>query len=333
MAVSVSLGPRLGQVAAFVPEGSRLGDIGTDHAYLPIFLWESGKIIKAVAVEVHEGPYRSACSAVTSRGLQDYIHIRFGDGLKPVQAGEVDVLTIAGMGGNTMLEILTAKPEVVKQVNDLVLQPQGAEGKVRLSLLSEGWLLKEEKYITEEGRIYIVMHYSREKGYTLEQLQAIVDKWQDKVLINWPILGTEDQAYKSQIVLDSNDFESDEEKNIGEGITEEQNVEKENIGKEDIGKENTGKEDIGKEKTEKENKEKENIKSVIERWIWELGPLAMDNPSPELKVLLREQVKTLNRTIGQMQKSTQEKVIKRISEYELTIKVLEGLEKCLFPLV
>lgn len=105
MTVSVSLGPRLQTVASFVPEGANLGDIGTDHAYLPISLYEGQKIAKAVAIDVHEGPYQSALAAVKARKLEDVIDVRFGDGLMPLEVGEVNVLTLAGMGGRTMLEI------------------------------------------------------------------------------------------------------------------------------------------------------------------------------------------------------------------------------------
>lgn len=266
MAVSVTLGPRLQLVASFVPQGSRLGDIGTDHAYLPIFLWENKRIAGAVAVDVHEGPYRSACSAIESRGLTSIIDVRFGDGLKPIQVGEVNALTLAGMGGNTMLEIFAARPEVMSQVRDLVLQPQGAEGKVRLTLLQAGWKLKQEQYIVEEGRTYVVMHYSRQEGYNYEKLQAKVQKWEREALESW------------------------------EGSSE-------------------------------------LVESILTQWIWEWGPLAMDHPSNELRTLILEQIQALHRTIGEMQKSSQEKVQKRIQEYMLTIKLLEELEKCLFPSV
>lgn len=267
MAVSVSLGPRLQLVASYVPEGSQLGDIGTDHAYLPVYLWETGKIHRAVAVDVHEGPYRSACSAIESRNLEKVIDVRFGDGLKPVQAGEVDTLTLCGMGGNTMLEIFAARPQVMSRVKDLILQPQGAEGKVRLSLLQEGWKMKQESFVVEEGRIYVVMHYSRQEGYTLKELHNKAEQLIDRLL-----------------------NPSDQDKDQG-------------------------------------------MKRILKKWAWEFGPLNLEYPTEELKILLKEQIQTLSRTIGEMQKSNQEKVLKRIQEYNLTVKGLEEIEKCLFPSV
>ena len=170
MTTTVSLGPRLQMVASFVPEGSRLGDIGTDHAYLPIALYETGRIIKAVAVDVHEGPYISALTAVKNRHFQGVIDVRLGDGLMPLLPGEVNVLTLAGMGGRTMLDILSARPDVLETVSSLILQPQGAEGAVRLALPEGNWMLKAERLVEEDDRKYVVMAFSKEEGWSKAKL-------------------------------------------------------------------------------------------------------------------------------------------------------------------
>ena len=181
MTLSISLGPRLQTVAAFVPEGAALGDIGTDHAYLPIALYETHQISKAIAVDVHEGPYQSALIAVKGRQLEAVINVRFGDGLMPLEPGEVNALTLAGMGGRTMLDILFARPDVLSSVTDLIVQPQGGEGTVRLALLDAGWRLKAERLVEEEGRIYIVMAYSKEVGWVSSELLEKERVWNQRL--------------------------------------------------------------------------------------------------------------------------------------------------------
>jgi len=177
MTLSVTIGPRLQLVASFVPKGANLGDIGTDHAYLPITLYETQQISKAVAVDVHEGPYQSALTAVKARHLEAVIDVRFGDGLMPLKAGEVNVLTLAGMGGKTMLDILSARPDVLESVHDLIMQPQGSESAVRLAMLANGWRLKAEKLVEEDDRIYVVMAYSKDDGWDEIGLQTIERNW------------------------------------------------------------------------------------------------------------------------------------------------------------
>ncbi len=190
------LGPRLQTIANFVPPGARLGDIGTDHAYLPLALVADGKITGAVAIDVHKGPYQSALNAVYSTGLADRIDVRFGDGLEPLVPGEVDALVLAGMGGVTILEILNNKPEVLHEVSTLILQPQGAEGRVRESLGSRGWRLKDEVLIEEANRVYTVIVYMRQEGFTAAELEEKVRWWQDKVL----------QSLASNVEINANSY-------------------------------------------------------------------------------------------------------------------------------
>lgn len=181
MSIPLPIGPRLQTVAAFVPANARLGDIGTDHAYLPIALCETRQIAKAVAIDVHAGPYQSALNAVKAHRLEAVIDVRLGDGLKPLAPGEVDVLTLAGMGGRTMLDILSARPDVLESVQDLILQPQGAEEAVRLTLLDNGWRLKAEKLVREDNRIYVVMAYSKYAGWNKAELQTLENRWMQRL--------------------------------------------------------------------------------------------------------------------------------------------------------
>lgn len=94
------LSQRLAAVAEFVPQGARLLDVGSDHAYLPIALMEDGKIEFAIAGEVVKGPYESALHNVSGAGLADKIAVRLADGLAAFEASDgITTITICGMGG------------------------------------------------------------------------------------------------------------------------------------------------------------------------------------------------------------------------------------------
>jgi len=179
--MQIKLGPRLQAVASYVPVGAVLGDIGTDHAYLPVYLLQQKIIRKAIGVEKHKGPYESALQNVRSYGLAEWIDIRFGDGLKPLQKAEVDTLTIAGMGGTTILEILAGNPPVLEAVTRLILQPQGAEAQVRLSLLDQGWKIVDECLVEEDKRIYNVLCFSRLQGLSRSCLEQKLDELAEEI--------------------------------------------------------------------------------------------------------------------------------------------------------
>jgi tRNA (adenine22-N1)-methyltransferase len=151
------LSNRLLMVAAQVPPGSRLADIGSDHTLLPIHLAESGRIPFAVAGELNDGPYETARNRVREAGLERIVHVRKGDGLTVVSPGEVDVVVIAGMGGALIASILENGKTKLDSVSRLVLQPNVAEDAVRRWLAANGWLLCDEALLYEDGQFYEVL--------------------------------------------------------------------------------------------------------------------------------------------------------------------------------
>ncbi|WP_346355794.1 class I SAM-dependent methyltransferase [Azotosporobacter soli] len=153
----MKLGDRLATLASCVPQGAVVADIGTDHAYLPIALVLAGRITKAVAGDVVKGPYQAALAAVEAAGYTKEISVRLGNGLDVLTPGEVDTAVIAGMGGATIVEILSAAPEIVGQMKRLILQPMVAGEAVRRWLAKAGWHLLEEHLVEDNGRIYEII--------------------------------------------------------------------------------------------------------------------------------------------------------------------------------
>lgn len=153
----MQLNERLQAIADMITQDARIADIGTDHAYLPIYLVEQGKVTWAVAGEVNRGPYNAAKAAIERAGREDKIDLRLGDGLAVVRPGEVDTVVIAGMGGNTIIDILKDRPEVVESVSQLILQPMVAAASVRRWLKENGWYISDESLVLEEGRLYEII--------------------------------------------------------------------------------------------------------------------------------------------------------------------------------
>ena len=137
--------------------GSVLADIGTDHAYIPIWLAENGRIRGAVAMDVNRGPLERAEENIREHGLEDRILTRLSDGFAALEPGEADCAVIAGMGGGLTVRILKEGMGLVRTLKECILQPQSEIEKVRAFLLEEGFFFLEEDMVEEEGKYYPMM--------------------------------------------------------------------------------------------------------------------------------------------------------------------------------
>ena len=151
------MSPRLSSIANRVPPGLVVVDIGTDHAHLPIHLVRSGRTPYAIGIEVADHPLASARRRVEQAALQHRISLRKGWGLEALKPGEAEVAVLAGMGGNTIIEILERNQPVLDRLKFLILQPMKQLAEVRCWLNRHRWTLLEEDLVQEGPHLYTVM--------------------------------------------------------------------------------------------------------------------------------------------------------------------------------
>lgn len=151
------LSPRLTAIAGMVRQGSRVADIGTDHAYIPVFLIETNKAQRAVASDINIGPLSKAREVIRQRRLEERIDTRLGNGLDVIESGEVDTVILAGMGGMLIRDILKAGQRVLEGVERLVLQPMNAQEIVREWLVHNGYAIVDEDLAREGDKIYQII--------------------------------------------------------------------------------------------------------------------------------------------------------------------------------
>lgn len=144
-------------VAELVPQGAVLADVGSDHAYLPSALLLENKIKYAIATDVAAGPCKVAQTTLAMQGLTKLAEVRQGDGLQPLHPNEADCIVIAGMGGNTIMEILAASPAVAKAAAKLILQPMQVADKLRKYLVSNGYEITDEDLVQDEEYLYEII--------------------------------------------------------------------------------------------------------------------------------------------------------------------------------
>lgn len=169
----IPLNQRLKTVAQYI-QHERLADIGSDHAYLPLYALENNLIVSAIAGEVVKGPFDAAVQNVKRYHADKSIDVRLGNGLEVIEPGEVDVITICGMGGPLIAEIITAGKDKLINQPRLILQSNIHTEAVRRALVSLHYEIIAEEIIKEKKHTYeiIVAEYANNKvNYTNKEFK------------------------------------------------------------------------------------------------------------------------------------------------------------------
>jgi len=153
----IVLSKRMQMLADMVTAGSRIADVGCDHAFLSVYLIQAGKCPKCLAMDVRRGPLSGAEEHIAAYGLGEYIETRLSDGLAAYRIGEAQTLVCSGMGGRLMKKILEEGGDKTRSFTELILQPQSEISEFRIFLREAGFLVTEEEAVYEEGKYYFAM--------------------------------------------------------------------------------------------------------------------------------------------------------------------------------
>lgn len=152
----IELSKRLSLIEHFVNEGSSVCDVGTDHGYLPAFLYLSGKCKSVIAIDINDKPLKSAKANLERFGA-DGVKLILCDGLQAVTRAQADTVIIAGMGGEVISGIIERAQFLRDNTVTLILQPTTAAKELRLFLAQNGFAVEKETALSENGKIYSVM--------------------------------------------------------------------------------------------------------------------------------------------------------------------------------
>lgn len=153
----MKLSPRLQAIADYIPKGTVVADIGTDHGYIPVYLVSKGISSRIIATDINVGPLENASLYINKKSYGEIIETRLGDGLKCLFPNEVDTVIIAGMGGHLIAEILEDSKDITQTIKNFILQPMVASEELRRYLYNNQFMIQDEKLAKEERKIYEIM--------------------------------------------------------------------------------------------------------------------------------------------------------------------------------
>jgi tRNA A22 N-methylase len=160
-------------------------DLGTDHGLLAMGLTLSGKFRKVIGVDASDQALKSGALSlleqVQTRCFQKEdgrftfdtpVEFRHGDGLKALKGGEADIVCIAGIGVNTILQILnqstTGGALELDRIRcmELILQPTNSKPRnlmlLYTTLQERGWRVDGERIEKISSRWYVTTHFTRQ---------------------------------------------------------------------------------------------------------------------------------------------------------------------------
>ncbi len=152
----MEISQRLRIVGDFVTQKT-VADIGTDHAYVPIYLHKKGNVEKVIACDINKKPLQKAQQNIKLHHAENKIITRLGNGLQPLQPYEVDSIVISGMGGMLMIELMEQSQNIIKTVKELILCPHLDVTAVRKYLHNIGYVITDEKMIQEWDNFYTIL--------------------------------------------------------------------------------------------------------------------------------------------------------------------------------
>ena len=153
----IKLSKRLKIIHDMISE-SVVADIGSDHGKLMIALVQSGKVKKGFAVENKEGPFERLRSNLIRYHVNDMVTPLFSDGIKDITR-DVNTIVIAGMGGQTIVNILKAHPEKLISVQTIIIDAHTAVPLARKEICQMGFAIADEKIVKEDDIFYEIIKF------------------------------------------------------------------------------------------------------------------------------------------------------------------------------
>lgn len=151
----ISLDPRLSTIAEMLGTCTCCADIGSDHGRLGAFMLQNHRVERMCLTDISAPSLDKARKLIALLGLEEKTGFYVGDGALALEE-KVDAAVIAGMGGETISEIIEGSDGKLEGAR-LILQPNVAAPRLRRCLNRCGYEIKNETLVRDGRRIYVII--------------------------------------------------------------------------------------------------------------------------------------------------------------------------------
>lgn len=168
----INLSPRLKLISDFVPLDSKVMDIGCDHGLLDIYLYQNRIVKKIIASDINLSALNNAIENIKANKLEKEIETRLSDGLENIHVeDEIDTLVIAGMGSNTIVNMLKKDIKKLDKIKTIIIQSNTKLEFLRREIVKLNYYITDEAIVEDNKKIYIVIKFIKgRRKYTKKEL-------------------------------------------------------------------------------------------------------------------------------------------------------------------
>ena len=168
----MAISKRLKAIAKYTEGFNSLADIACDHGYLGIYVVENYGLNKVLLTDINPMPLASAVKNCKLKKLDNIIECKLGDGLAPLTM-DYDVISISGIGGILMKEILSKDIKRCQNAKRVILCPNTDLYEVRKFLNDNMFEIENEEMILEHKyyEIIVAKYIGQPKNYSEIELK------------------------------------------------------------------------------------------------------------------------------------------------------------------
>jgi len=153
----IKLTKRLSALAALIGEEAAVADVGTDHGHLPVYLAQKGTVKRIFATDISAASLAAARRSAEEFDTSEAIVFIVAPGLDGIAPADADTIVIAGLGGETIIDILDNAPWTKNQNVTLILQPQSKIDLLCRFLYDNRYDIQQTKTIVDKNKHYTVI--------------------------------------------------------------------------------------------------------------------------------------------------------------------------------
>jgi len=153
----IKLSKRLQAIADCIDMKAHISDIGSDHAFIPIYLLVNKITDRILITDIKKGPIEVARKNMKRFAFDGRVQYRIGNGLDVLNDNELDNVVVAGMGGELIQNILEKDIGKARKIKKLILQPMNLHNVLRKWLWDNEFCIENEILVNDKKKLYNIL--------------------------------------------------------------------------------------------------------------------------------------------------------------------------------